>query len=146
MYFIVLSTRTNSDSGSKQIKKKINKDRPSVYQYLVVSSVLRLQTGVPTDTIARRIRVKRVGRDDGARRMRRSSRSRSRVRERQGKNKSSARVISPYSLHTDTACNRVCRYPGLQSEHTGHSCSADVKKKIKTQGTKADDTIQNRRS
>ena len=27
-------------------------------------SVLRLQAGVPTDTIARRIRVKRVGRDD----------------------------------------------------------------------------------
>ena len=53
-------------------------------------SVLRLQTGVPTHTIARRIRVKRVGRDDGARGMRRSSSSRSRVRERQGKNKSSA--------------------------------------------------------
>ena len=26
---------------------------------------------------------------------------------------------SPYSLHTDTACKRVCRYPPLQSEHTG---------------------------
>ena len=23
---------------------------------------------------------------------------------------------SPYSLHTDTACNRVCRYPGLQHD------------------------------
>ena len=56
----------------------------------IPSSVLRLQTGVPTDTIARRIRVKRVGRDDGARGIRRSSRSRSRMRERQGKNKSSA--------------------------------------------------------
>ena len=32
--------------------------------------MLRLQTGVPTDRIARLMRVKRVGRDDGARRMR----------------------------------------------------------------------------
>ena len=30
-------------------------------------SVLRLQTGVPTDTIAHRISVKLVGRDDGVR-------------------------------------------------------------------------------
>ena len=29
------------------------------------AQILRLQTGVPTDTIARRIRVNRVGRDDG---------------------------------------------------------------------------------
>ena len=27
-------------------------------------------------------------------------------------------VVSPYSLHTDTACNRVCRVLSLQSEHT----------------------------
>ena len=33
----------------------------------LLTSVLRLQTGVPTDTIARRVRVKRVGRGDGAR-------------------------------------------------------------------------------
>ena len=28
-------------------------------------------------------------------------------------------VVSSYSLHTDTACNRVSRYPILQSEHIG---------------------------
>ena len=38
-----------------------------IFETLQPSSVLRLQTGVPTDTIARCIRVKRVGRDDGAR-------------------------------------------------------------------------------
>ena len=31
------------------------------------AQILRLQTRVPTDAIARRIRVKRVGRDDGVR-------------------------------------------------------------------------------
>ena len=31
----------------------------------------------------------------------------------------SSLVVFSYSLHTDTACNRVCRYPSLQSEHTG---------------------------
>ena len=36
-------------------------------QPMIPDSVLRLQTGEPTDTIARRIHVKRVGRDDGAR-------------------------------------------------------------------------------
>ena len=50
---------------------------------------------VPTDPIARHIHVKRVGRDDGARRMRRSSRSRSRMRERKGKNKSRAASSLP---------------------------------------------------
>ena len=41
--------------------------------------------------------------------------------------KAARRVISPYSLHTDTACNRVCRCPGLQSEHTGlRQCSQIV--------------------
>ena len=55
------------------------------------------------------------GANDGARR---SSRSRSRVRERQGKNKSTApRHLSLLASHGYDV-NRVCKCPGLQSEHT----------------------------
>ena len=62
---------------------------------LVGISVLRLKTDAPTDTIARRIRVKRVGSDGGARGIRRSRGSRSRVQERQGRNKSARPVVFP---------------------------------------------------
>ena len=41
--------------------------RSQCAQIGVRTSVLRLQSGKPTDAIARRIRVKRVGSDDGAR-------------------------------------------------------------------------------
>ena len=60
--------------------KKNHEVREFISRILCI--VLRFQTGAPTDTIARRIRVKQVGWDDGARRIRRSSGSCSRGRER----------------------------------------------------------------
>ena len=90
--------------------------------YTTVVSVLTLQTGVPINAIARRIRVKRVWRDDAARCF--CSFLVALARE----NDSyyffpfpSPRRFFLLASHGYGSCNRVCRYPRLQSELTAVS-------------------------